>query len=1237
MRLRGPLKRGPAILLWMISALVLLARGSMAVPPVGNLQPANNYGTVTMDIVDDGHGNYVATFTVTDTQPAGGYGIKGVLVYSPYAPSSMSAPPRCQTTLYKNGYSWWDFNGAPDNNRDGIPDSMIAPGQTVDSDTFVLTYKKSKCPTLDPTKFVFGLHVIQAFTGNTFFALAGGTPTGKVGLSVSPTSLCVESGHAATLTYTITNTGSTTLNSIYVTDDFGTVNSTAISLGVGASTTVTRTINPTADQTVSVNVTAKDSGGHTVSAGPATISVNVVHPHLVLSKSATGISCVGGDGIPYVLPGTSVTYSYTVTNDGDVPLKNVTITDSKLGTISITGTLAPGSSVTSTKAATLNETTTNTASATGKDDCSGATATANSGAVTVKVVTPSIDITSSVNTNCAAVVPNAAPVVFTYVVKNTGDVALSGVVVTDDSTTTTVGTLAPGESKTVTRSVMATSDLTSLATASGSVGCVGTTVSKTVASATTVKVWHPALTMSITPQYPSVPAGETDTFTIKVNNTGDEDLANVVVTVQANGQGITLPGSPIASLPAGQSATLTFDLTINNNTTVQATASTTPGCASASISAQDQVTVTAVTDSVSIDVTPPSDCLLKNGQGTFTVTLTNTGDVDIDAFQLTGQVAGGTLASANLGTYDLPVGATQTISVPVSSLTGPQVTLTVNGLGFVFTVFPVTASGSASADVHNPSIGITAVADTNKTCVLAGTDVTITYTVTNTGDTVLNNVVVSDGAFTQTITTLGIGASQTLTNSIHASSDIHATATANATSACSNAPVSNNAAPIDITVSDAALTVAVTPAASCVDRGTNATFNFVVTNTGHKDLTNVQVVATINGASTTIMAGDVAAGQSKTIPFYAPANMGAPATVSGVSASATDTCSNSPVGATSTANLTVYACANITAHVVCDDSDQDAIAGATVNLMLGGVVKQTAVTDGSGNVTFTGVADGTYTLQVSADEHQPNASPSFAFATNTGDVPQTVKLAPLPIVWQAVPAYSGRVFFSDTAFFQSVSTGITLGPADLSNNAYASGPNAHPSTSTYKSYPYVGTIPTFGSQHYGGPGEPRIWVIMESPLRSENTWNGFSATNLIQVEDGIGTGAGRKDTFWNITLLGNQPFGDGLVGSPNTGIAHQYTATGINLSPAAPGTLAPATWTLLPSIQWSPIAGPAPATLQDIPYGWMARTRFSFQYPVGVGFAFTMNGTYTNVCGDLFNWLIHPDVDGGPFDPSAGQ
>ena len=65
----------------------------------------------------------------------------------------------------------------------------------------------------------------------------------------------------------------------------------------------------------------------------------------------TAGSAADGDDL-WVLPGSPVTYSYTVTNTGDLPLVRIDVTDDVLGDVGLVdGPLAPGASVTVTKTA----------------------------------------------------------------------------------------------------------------------------------------------------------------------------------------------------------------------------------------------------------------------------------------------------------------------------------------------------------------------------------------------------------------------------------------------------------------------------------------------------------------------------------------------------------------------------------------------------------------------------------------------------------------------------------------------------------------------------------------------------------------------------------------------------------------------------------------------------------------------------------------------------------------------
>ena len=73
-------------------------------------------------------------------------------------------------------------------------------------------------------------------------------------------------------------------------------------------------------------------------------SVDIIHPAITIVKTANPTSAAVG---------TTITYTYTVTNSGDVTLTNVSVDDDKLGHIGDIATLAAGQTVTLTKTAVL--------------------------------------------------------------------------------------------------------------------------------------------------------------------------------------------------------------------------------------------------------------------------------------------------------------------------------------------------------------------------------------------------------------------------------------------------------------------------------------------------------------------------------------------------------------------------------------------------------------------------------------------------------------------------------------------------------------------------------------------------------------------------------------------------------------------------------------------------------------------------------------------------------------------
>jgi uncharacterized repeat protein (TIGR01451 family) len=148
-------------------------------------------------------------------------------------------------------------------------------------------------------------------------------------------------------------------------------------------------------------------------------------------------------------------------------------------------------------------------------------------------------------------------------------------------------------------------------------------------------VIKPHISISKSPDAQTILIGQTASFTITVTNDGDSTLTNVVVT-DALAPGCARTSSDIPGLASmAPGATITYTCTLANVTssfTNVAIATGTPPVGPP-VSAQDTAAVTAVAPAthpaITIVKNPKSQTVTSGGTATFTITVTNTGDVTL--------------------------------------------------------------------------------------------------------------------------------------------------------------------------------------------------------------------------------------------------------------------------------------------------------------------------------------------------------------------------------------------------------------------------------------------------------------------------------------------------------------------------------------------------------------------------------------------------------------------------------
>jgi uncharacterized repeat protein (TIGR01451 family) len=766
------------------------------------------------------------------------------------------------------------------------PTATLAPGDTVTcTAAYTVTIADMNAGQIDNTASVSGIPPTgpAVSDSDSETITAANAPAVQIVKTASPTTVTA-AGQTVNYTFLVTNTGNVTLTGIVVTDPLpglSAVTCPLATLAPGASTTCTASLVTTQAQVDAgvINNTASVTGnpptGPAVTDTDSTTVTATATPSIVVVKSATPTTVTAA--------GQTVTYTFDVTNSGNVTLTAVSVSDALPGLSAVScpaTTLAPGAStsctatLTATQAQIDSGSITNTATATGTPPSGPAVADTDS----VTVTAPASAAITLVKTAAPTTITAAGQTVaYSFVVTNTGNVTLTGIGVSDplpglSALTCPTAVLAPAASTTCTASYTATQTdvdngvIDNTATASGTPP-TGPVVTDS-ASATVTAPQSPAITVDKTasPTTASV-AGQVINYSFLVTNTGNVTLDGISVSDLLPGlSAVTCPVSQLAPA-ASTTCAATYTVTqtdidggsINNVAAVAGTPPTGPD-----VTDTDPNTV-AVAQSPSIDLVKsanPTTVLDAGDVVTYSFAVTNTGNVTLTSVSVSDPLPG--LSAVSCPTATLAPGTsttcTATYTVTQADVDAGVVDNTATAIGSPPTGPAVSDTSSASVTATQlPAITL-AKAASPSTVTAAGQTVTYSFVVTNTGNVTLTSVSVSDPL-------PGLSAVSCPAATLAPSASITCTATYTVNQADMNAGSIENTATVSGTppagppVSDAAsATVTVTQVAAIdVEKtatpttltaaGQTVTYTFVVTNTGNVTLTGVGVADPLPGLS----------------------------------------------------------------------------------------------------------------------------------------------------------------------------------------------------------------------------------------------------------------------------------------------------------------------------------------------------------------------------------------------------
>ncbi|WP_297093144.1 T9SS type A sorting domain-containing protein [uncultured Draconibacterium sp.] len=443
----------------------------------------------------------------------------------------------------------------------------LLPRQTkTETATYTATQSDLDAGLIQNTASVTGIDPkgknVRANDINTVIALQA--PALDFEKTASPT-LIVQAGDPITYTFTVTNTGNTTLTDLKLNDSkvpFGKLRVNLIPGETWTETVVYTTTQQDIDGLIIRNVAE-------VSAlTPIGLTIREEDQALVAIYGKGGIEVIKTTSDPlYSQPGDVLNYEIQVTNIGNLTLSNVELTDSLTGQNWDLGTMAPNEVTTFTSSYNVTQADIDSgqvinSAVVSATVPSGRTLESRDEAISTAVRAAGVSISKTAGTSTYSSVGEI--ITYTIEIENAGNVTLNNVVITDTltGTTQTFATIAPGGIETI----IANYTITQADLDNGSImneaevtaeNPIGASIPNS-ASCVILADQQPAIELTKTADHTDYSmVGDVVNFTIGLQNTGNVRLTNVRVSDPLTGFVHT-----IDTLAAGESTQYTTSYSI---------------------------------------------------------------------------------------------------------------------------------------------------------------------------------------------------------------------------------------------------------------------------------------------------------------------------------------------------------------------------------------------------------------------------------------------------------------------------------------------------------------------------------------------------------------------------------------------------------------------------------------------------------------------------------------------------